>query len=729
MRVAHAVIALLLALPAAARAAEYEVFIDISAEEDLYDLLIEGQLTQDSFDTLLELYQRGVELNRASREELYTLPNLTYADVDEILAYRDEVGWIADPAALVAAGVLSERKLLAIAPFLVVRDRERSPLAVDGQMRLWTAWSSADARVPPMALSTRVATLGYLTVGMSATLTRNRLGDVRYDPNREGLSAEPASAQIHLPKAYVFWRSDDLSIIAGTYRIGFGQRLTFDNTREYTPNGIYRDDELFRDTDLARSCRESQGELATSPCAGYPGSIYVTPDFRWSEGLTGVAAGLRHIPVAGGHLQAYGFLSYQPTSIYQYELYDRATCDDPQRDDDPACASPPVYRRPPEGDGNDGDGPLAPTSRYSFVTLPDMFAEMTAGGNLGFHAARRVHFGITAYASSVRWLAGVPGAGLDFQEWSRLPYGGRFGALGFDMAWGHRGLDVFFETAYSFDSMPASGKLDGGGGPAAIVRATATWKQRELEASLRYYDQDFANPHARPLAASDELDGLRARDELGFRLRYAGIEQERLNLRLAGDLWTQPSTGALKTLLYARADIDVSNRFRWGLWTELHDKDVARSGRGQCFEVAFEDDELGEPVPCAGQKIKVSGRVRYVPSPTLAVAGQLQHELLDDGRYDDRFRHDSSASLTATFKPVRQMRARAHVRYLFEDISDNGYLEHSLWSYIDLMYRLRQRDQLRFRYALRSWLDDRDRTQTRVPSPEHWMWLEYETHF
>ena len=38
-------------------------------------------------------------------------------------------------------------------------------------------------------------------------------------------------------------------------------------------------------------------------------------------------------------------------------------------------------------------------------------------------------------------------------------------------------------------------------------------------------------------------------------------------------------------------------------------------------------------------------------------------------------------------------------------------------------------DTLRVRYDVRLWLDSRTSTQLRSPSPEHWMWLEYEAKF
>lgn len=704
---------LLAARPAAAN--PYETHIQVESEEDLYDLHATGQIDDETLATLVELFQRGVDLNKADRAELYSLPNLTYREVDAILEYRALVGWIDDPINLVIAGVLSQEKLEGIAAFLLVTDRSRALLATDGWVRSQTRWSIEDDGAPPLALQARVATLQNLTVGVATTLGRTRLDDVRYDPSRGALSAEESRVDVYVPKAYAKWETDTWGAIVGTYRIGFGQRLTFDNTSLYTPNGFTLDDELFRDTSLTRECKESAGELAESPCAGAAGDIYVTPDFRWREGLLGAALGLKRLELGAGHLQAYGFLSYQPRSIYQYEIYSPEMCEDPANDDDPNCGAPDVYRRQSD--------PFDPTSRFSFHTLPDMYADLTAGGNIAFSAGRRGHIGVTGYGSSINWL--VEGIDLDFQEWSRYPYGGPFGAVGVDGAFGVDRFDFFAELTRSFDSMN-----DGGGGLAGLLRWVTTFeKHNELEASLRYYDEKFKNPYARPISAPDELDGVRARDEMGMRLRYTARLKKRLTLRGNADVWRAPSDGTTDTLIYARGDVAVTDQYGWGLWGLYQNKDLTQNGVGECFEVSTEEDEDGEPVPCAGEKYQVIGRFRYTPTRRYTLTAQYQHELLADARYDTRYRQDVSGALIATARPTDEVRLRGRIRYLFEDISDNAYLEQSLWSYVDLTYRLRERDHVRLRYDLYVYLDDRMSTAERVPSPEHWLWLEYESRF
>jgi hypothetical protein len=44
---------------------------------------------------------------------------------------------------------------------------------------------------------------------------------------------------------------------------------------------------------------------------------------------------------------------------------------------------------------------------------------------------------------------------------------------------------------------------------------------------------------------------------------------------------------------------------------------------------------------------------------------------------------------------------------------------------VDLALTLRDRDVVRLRYDFRMLLDERESTLSRVPNPEHWLWVEY----
>ena len=710
------VLAATIVLPRVAAAHPYETFIDVDSEEDLYDLHATGQIDDSTLAELVEVMQRGVDLNKADREELYSLPNLTYDEVNAILTYRDTAGFIRDPVDLVVNDVLSQDKLEAIAAFLVVSSPSRPLFATDGWIRSQTRWTVNDGdKTPPVALQARLSTLQHLTVGAASTLSRNRISDVVYDPTRGALSARAADDQVHVPKLYAEWEGDKWAAIAGTYRIGFGQRLTFDNTSLYTPNGFVVDDQLYRDDYLVTACKEAAGELPTSPCTGVAGDEYTTPDYRWRDGLLGAAVGMHDVPVGTGTLQSYGFFSYQPRSIYQYEIYDKNTCDDPHNDGDPGCSAPTVYKR--------GEDPLDPTSRFSYETLPDMYAEMTAGGNVSYATGRRSHIGVTGYGSTINWL--TRGVNLDFQEWSRYPYGGPFGAVGADGAIGFGMNDLFGEVTRSFDSTPG-----GGGGFAGLVRLVTTLAHHnELETSVRYYDTDFKNPYARPIAASDELEGSRARDEAGLRLRYTALLDKRLSLRAMADGWRSPSDGSSNILLEERSDVDLTDQYGVGLWALYENKDLGQNGVGQCFSIPTMTDENGAPIPCAGEKYQVTGRFRYTPVKRYSLVAQYSHAILGDNHDTSSYRQDAQASLIATAKPTDDIRVRARTRYLFQDVADNTYLEQSLWSYVNLEYRLRQRDKLSLRYDLYIYLDKRMNTAARTPSPEQWLWLSYESRF
>ena len=730
----------LLAAPRPARAIEYEVFIDVDSYDELNELWVNGIISEDTFNTLVELHRRGVDLNQANREQLYSLPNLTYDDVDRILAYREEVGVVHTPADLVAAGVLSREKLGSILMFVQAYDARRKLAATHGWFNYQTAWSQEDSTVPPMSLQARVTTLRQLTVGFAGLVTRQRPGAPIWDPNREGLLAEQMQVRFNVPKFYAQWDTERWGVIAGTYRIGFGQRLTFDNTNRYTPNGFYLDDAVYRYNDLGVECRESQGELPESPCAGAAGDVYVTKDFRWRDGLRGVAIGAKHLDVGVGWLQLYGFGSWQTKQVYQYEIYDRRSCDDP-RSSDEACSAPEVYV------ARDDQALLDPTATHKFQTLPNLYDEVLGGANFSWFHDRRTHVGITGYGATAVWK--VEGAELDFQEWSSTPFGGSWGAVGADMSWGYRWSDLSVEVARSFDSMQRS--LDqadavpgsepepryGGGGMAGIVRHTSTFAGQEIELSGRYYDKRYANPYAGPIAQADEYDGNRARDEAGGRIRYGGRLLDRVDLRALADVWVQPTELSPKLLAYLRTDVDVNQWFRPGLWLQYRNIDLRPGSRVGCYST--DDAEENDPNPdgtidyrsgCLAEVGQITGRLGFRPLKNkLSITAQYQHEVIDDVSIDGRLRQDAAAFLIVRANPVSSFRIAARLRYKFEDIADNARYEQSAWAYLDLSYVIRKVFLIRARYDAFIWLDQRDSTLARIPSPEHRLRLELEARF
>lgn len=766
-RILAAALVAALSAPGLARAAEYETFVDIDDEDDLVELNTAGDIGAETFETLIELLRRGVNLNKARREDLFTLPNLSYAEVDKIIKYREEVGFIADPATLVQNGILDARLLQSIAPFIFVVDPGVRYASTSGKIRLRTAWSPPDRRAPAMVLDGQIQTLRHLTVGFAGVLLRNRVNDVRYDPIRDALSAEAPKPTPSLPKFYAQWDTERWTVLVGTFRAGFGQRLTFDNTRNYTPNGIYRDQTIYpRPIKLASLCRESAGELDGSPCEGDLGNTYVTPDFRWQQTLQGLAVGIKHLDLGPGWLQAYAFSSIQAKQIYQTLLYDPSVCPDPRNDDDPRCGSPDVYTR--------NDDPLAPQAKTLFQTLPRMYRDITTGGNVSYFFDRRSSVGATGYGTAIQWLTG--GKQYDFSESARVPFGGPFGAVGLNGSWGRRWSDLGVEVARSFDSMlKATAESDrttprGGGGFAAIARWVASWKSNELETVVRYYDRNYANPYAHPYAGRDLFEGQSARDEAGFRIRYSGRPTPKTTIRTWVNFWASPTFGVPQIHAYARVEHQVARWFVPAVWWEGRDKDLRSNGSRYCFggtdtvselvdsdgsdgagsgfNVDYGYDELAY-LNCHGENIKYNLQAAFVPHRRVKLIPRFQHRFVGDPDSDafdndtqynpsapkdeaaprTGYRQDISAWLTISARPIDPLRLRSRVRYQNFSIDDNVNLEQSLWSYFEAGYLIRKTFLITGRYDLYVWLDKRASTLVRIPSPEHRLLLSLEGRF
>ncbi len=670
--------------PRTARAVPYEIFVDIDTEEDLYELLVTDQISESTFDALVALHQTRVDLNRADRERLYLLPNLDYADVDGVIAYRREEGPIRGLDELVHAGVVSAELANSLRAFVLSTMADGTPRRTDAMLRIQGRWSGRTDRLPPpFAVQARIRPLESLDIGAAATITRNQLHRVRWDASRRGLSADPEGPRFLVPKLYVAWRERSWEIIAGTYRIGFGERLTFDVTDQIKPNGFFGDYELRRDGALTLRCKRAAGELAASPCPDAQ-VAYVTPDYTWTNRMTGVAAGLTHLSAGRGWVQLYAWGSYQIHRAFQTEVVVAAECDDPRRDDDFACGAPPVFVRT-------GD-PAAPASVTRFASLPMAYAEALAGGHVSYSWSTRNHLGLTGFGSVPRWL--VQGTELGFQEFAAKPFGGPFGAVGVEAAFGFGAQDFSFELARSFDR-----QRGGGGGFGVVARSITTLPTTELDISARYYDPRYANPYARSIAAPDELDGLRVRDESGFRFRTTTRVARRVSLRAVADGWRRLSSGALHVALFARADLQLGPSWRWALWTEY------RYGRDH--------------------RMTVVTALRCEPHPRLALSAQVRHGLISRAPIPADRQHDIGAMGTIVARPIDIVRLRLRIRYDLEDASADDRSPRVLWGYLDVSVAPRQGDAVRLRYDVRAFLDDRASTISRRPNPEHWLLFEY----
>jgi hypothetical protein len=699
--------------PKPASAYDYGVFISVQDEEDLLELLDSGEIDQETYDTLIELMSRPIDLNKASRDEIYSLPNLTFEDVDKILRYRKEVIEIADITDLVSGAGLSEDKAKALAPFIILSKLKPRRFETKGEAKYSITASYGDKETPPMLFLARVRTLKYWDFGTALLVSKNRLGEVHFDENRQVLFAEPPKTRFVPAKFFASFDDGKWQIIAGTFVIGFGERLTLDNTRLQFPNGAKGDTNVYMTYDMQVACKESKADIEPE-CKQEQGTLYEQPDYRFTRNFRGIVIGFRDLSAGAVDLQGYAFASFQRNDIYQYEIYDKTICNDPTSTDE-ACNAPWVYKW--QGD------PFVPTTRFSYSTLPDMFDEIVTGGNFGVSLKKRAQFGITGYYSKVRWL--VEGMDLDFQEWSRMPYGGDFGAVGANGSFAIGLADLRFEVARSFDHMPQKG------GWAGIGRAILSWQKHELDFILRWYSSDYANPHSRPFSEPDEYGGLRARDESGVAIKYTG-KFGRLQLRYFLDIWTSgkilDETWKLKTI--GRVDVRVNKIVTPFAYVRFEDRDLKHSSRGSCFDYSRETVE-GERIPCTGERIDFGCGVRLKPLRNLSMSINFRYRLVDDDRkiqgalvFSNEFRQDLLGVIRLSYRPLRELLLGAYIRYLNEDIKDNTYLEQSITSVLyaqGMLSSLWRHEGLwaRLRYEIYALLDKRQSTAQRWPNPAH----------
>ena len=92
-------------------------------------------------------------------------------------------------------------------------------------------------------------------------------------------------------------------------------------------------------------------------------------------------------------------------------------------------------------------------------------------------------------------------------------------------------------------------------------------------------------------------------------------------------------------------------------------------------------------------------------------------------------RQDISAVGNVAWRPSPTMRLGGRIRYRSEDISDGAYLEETLATLVEASFKLRKKDSLVIRGDLNFYLDARENTALRSPSPELWLGLSYQAAF
>ncbi len=606
-------------LPGAARGDEtpWPAGLQVASEADIEQAWQDGDLDGDTRDALLTLLQQPVDLAAAGRDELYALPGLTWEQVDAILAQRD-IGALRGPDDLARIPGIGAPAADRVAPF-VVFDRDHVGHGTRARVAAGTIWRT-NARAPGTWLQSEVEHAGRWKVGVMLAV-RPRNGAARSAAPGQSIALPRKSIRFDPAGLYASVEGTRWTGILGTYRVGFGQRLTLDNSRRSRPDGWYPA------LDVAESTET--------------GSVS-TPDGFW-----GGAVRYRGGPGRRGHVDATVFASYRLLDVPIADIYyDRCPAGQPD------C---PETRRVPAAVDITGQ-----SLSCDYPTLPWAMHEALGGAHIAYRFDARRVVGATGYVGWRRF--GLRAPGLRPAISSRFPWDRSvFGAAGLHGAWGRGPFDAVAEVTVTDRGAPAAFA-------AAWIRPAAGV---QIRLSFRYYATGFDNPYARAESDADMFQGNRGRNEVGGRLDLDWQALSSLSIRTVIDLWhhrfasigCDPSdeSGACNPLTTSqgapaavlRPSTDLAYRFEarirplaletLALAVEYRDEDLAKSGRRLSY--AAYQNVSGDWSGGARVRWSVSASTTRVPRTRFAAT--FRQTFTDVYALQDRFDRSWAAWLDA----------------------------------------------------------------------------------
>ncbi len=602
-----------------AAAYDYRSPILVDDEDDIYELLLSGDIDDDEKDALVDLFRDPLDLNEASRRELYDLPGLTYTLVDAIIARRDDKPFTRVTQVKKVEGITNEI-YVQLRPFIgVVPPRKKAgpkrKSKIQGQMRAkvadrirgkgTSASSKADKDLPEGYVRIKVKDAGAWEVG-AAVVAQNTIGPVSnigsnlevapYIVDSDGLPksidyddfyfVKTGDGEAYLPswpKVYAKFQFDDVTALAGSYRVGFGQRLLIDNIGQQNPYGFKPD--LY----------VGEGEYGFSPYRGFFGAVATVPLLK--KGKVSV--------------EATPFFSWWRHDIYQSDMKHKV----PEADGCIPEIPETCYDKYALLEAYEGDSYLKLASQ----SFPRAWSELIGGANATLHFGRYSHVGITGFGSMVDFHFGDDNAVLTGNGY---PERKLFYAMGLDGAYVLGDLALFGEVAL-MDNLSYAG----------LGRALLELGDFVVEGSVHYYDVEYDNPHSRGYALADQFDGSSRKGELGGMLSLKYRPFKWLSLRLDEDIWQTPvwqdggtkdaTTDVLRGETYFRVDTVPLEKVRLGAFFKLADRDVTESGTDEEY---YSSDE-----PARGEKYQWGTQLSTQLIPNVRIWAYYKQAFIDVG--------------------------------------------------------------------------------------------------
>lgn len=630
-----------------ARAYEYPIEIHVDDEHDIQQLYVDGEIDEEVRDRLLTLLMAPVDLNTADRDHLRELPGVTMELADAVIASRTKDGPFGGPEDLARIEGFPTEVIEQVLPFVAAIETVVSQSARawnGGDVKLGGTWRSGSDG-PGFYLRGRANAFEHGHAGILLAV-RPMVGIVNSAAPGTSLSAAPEKLRFDPGALYVNWDTPTWSILGGSYRAGFGQRLTLDNSRRDAPNGFYPNLDIVEDVDAGT----------------------VKP----LDGFFGVAARAKRIRAGSGWFDATVFGSIWWRDVYYTDIsYDRCPADKPD------CSE--YSRLPTLVDEQTG------TSLYcAYPTLPWFLREIVAGAHVGYTFDARNALGLTGYVGN--WHMQATAKNLRPAASAVLPSDrSLWGAVGLDGKFGLGPVDAGAEVT-----------VTDRGAPAALLRA---WFEPgwglSIVPSLRYYSPRFDNPYAHGDADADEYLGLRASDELGGRLQMTWRATNWLRLRTDVDVWhhwyagrdcdvdaddpdnpafcdptdvtatgQNPSTD-LEALL--QAQVRPTGKERLTLQLVYRDRDLSKSGRG----LSYSPYSNSKGDFSGGSRVQWFATVATRRIPRTTISAMFKQTFQDEYTLPDRFDQSWYAwiRLSANLQPGPNLLVR--VKYLDESVTDD----------------------------------------------------------
>lgn len=213
--------------------------ISISNEDDIYQLIENGMVTEEFGQILLELYENPIDLNRAHEDELARLPFISHEDVAAIIAHREKLGEFKRWIDLAMIEEIRPIKLKLLRSFAYIRPTSD---LTSGWIRLNLSEVESDGKscygrlYAKTQFNERRLGLKNLFVGMAAKHEDDE--QYRWENGTKAFSVW------NLEKFFLAWQGEGIfqELVLGDYSARFGSGLVFNSAhRRGRSGGLYPD--------------------------------------------------------------------------------------------------------------------------------------------------------------------------------------------------------------------------------------------------------------------------------------------------------------------------------------------------------------------------------------------------------------------------------------------------------------------------------------------------------